>query len=107
MGGDWQQTLPVVPGGSHAHNCAASLQASRIWHDLNHLPLYENMRLRNADRLTADYAKWLSDVAHNQQAVDIPSYIPTTDDVDDLVRHIFPPEDLLSALSDPHFSNRS
>ncbi|KAJ8481437.1 hypothetical protein ONZ45_g15318 [Pleurotus djamor] len=71
FGGDFQQTLPVVPKGTQEEIVAASLPRSYIWTFIQSpnvdgvLRLRQNMRLDSgADE--ADFARWLLDVGHGR-----------------------------------------
>jgi hypothetical protein len=65
LGGDFLQTLPVVPGGSREETADASIQRSVLWDHVSILPLRQNMWLQNAtDPLTRRFLLWLSDVGH-------------------------------------------
>jgi hypothetical protein len=48
-GGDFQQTLPVVPKGNKEEIVGASIQRSRLWHHVQVLHLTENMRVDHHD----------------------------------------------------------
>jgi hypothetical protein len=64
FGGDFRQTLPVVPHGSRADTVAASLRASPLWQHMNILQLQQNMRLYSARHSIFDheFARFLLDV---------------------------------------------
>ena len=62
MSGDWQQGLPVVPGGSRAQIIDATLTRSALWGIVQILELKENMRVNrhldtNPER-AAQLASW-------------------------------------------------
>jgi hypothetical protein len=61
FGGDFQQTLPVVPKGSREEIVSHCLQRSPIWKIIKVLHLRENMRL-SRDVLSQEYARWLLEV---------------------------------------------
>lgn len=65
LGGDFMQTLPVVPNGSRAEMTDASVQRSCIWDHVTILHLTENMRLQSSnDAGVHQFAKWLADVGN-------------------------------------------
>jgi hypothetical protein len=70
LGGDFLQTLPVVPKGSHAEIVDATVQRSYLWDHVQILRLDENMRLRGAGHDVQDFAQWLLDVGHGRNMVD-------------------------------------
>ena len=45
LGGDFAQTLPVVPRGSQGAQCNASISRSTLWSQLEVLRLKINMRV--------------------------------------------------------------
>jgi hypothetical protein len=61
FGGDFRQTLPVVPHGDRQEIIAASLRRSYIWGLLHKLHLNVNMRVQN-DPEAANFAQFLLDV---------------------------------------------
>ena len=44
LGGDFRQVLPVVPRGTRAQICDATLLRSYIWDDIKIIRLKQNMR---------------------------------------------------------------
>ncbi|KAL7103884.1 hypothetical protein ACP275_08G208300 [Erythranthe tilingii] len=46
FGGDFKQTLPIVPGGSRESMIAASIVATKIWPVVTKIKLQENMRAK-------------------------------------------------------------
>lgn len=69
LGGDFLQTLPVVPRGSREETVDATIQRSRIWHGVEILQLKENMRLDRADPDSRQFADWLLDIGHGRNMV--------------------------------------
>ena len=47
FGGDFKQVLSVVPRGTGAQICDATLLRSYIWDDMNIIRLKQNMRAQN------------------------------------------------------------
>ena len=61
LGGDWRQTLPVVPRGTTAHQVAACLRMSTLW------PLFSNntfMLTQNMRATNPIFADWLLDIGN-------------------------------------------
>ena len=56
-GGDFQQTLPVVPRGNKEQIVGASIQRSHLWHHVEVLHLTENMRVDPHDPQSAQFAQ--------------------------------------------------
>lgn len=75
FGGDFQQTLPVVPKGTQEEIVSASLPRSYIWSCLQNeqfdrvLRLRQNMRL-DAGAEEAEFAQWLLEVGHGRGIAD-------------------------------------
>jgi len=61
FGGDFHQTLPVVPKGTRQQVVAASLCRGNLWRHIKFLHLRHNMRL---DHSEADnhHAQWLLEI---------------------------------------------
>lgn len=65
LGGDFPQTLPVVPRGSREEMVDAGVQRLLLWQHVHVLKLVENMRLQDAASPdTQAFAQWLWDVGH-------------------------------------------
>jgi hypothetical protein len=47
IGGDFQQTLPVIPKGSREQILDATVTRSYLWNDIEVIHLHQNMRLRD------------------------------------------------------------
>ena len=56
-GGDFQQTLPVIPKGSKEELIGACIQRSYLWEHVKTLFLTENMHLDTNDRDSAGFAQ--------------------------------------------------
>ena len=72
FGGDFQQTLPVIPGGSQEEIISQSLPRSYIWNSIHVLHLHVNIRLLGSapphSGLTEEqsFADWLLSVGHGK-----------------------------------------
>ncbi|CAH9098340.1 unnamed protein product [Cuscuta epithymum] len=67
FGGDFRQTLPVIPGGSRSDIVNATINSSYLWDDCQVLSLTKNMRLQNSLDMTSatelkEFSKWILDV---------------------------------------------
>ena len=94
FGGDFQQTLPVVPKGSQEDIVAASLPRSYIWSYIKVLRLCHNMRLNQATPEEVQFADWLLDVGHGRGVdsdgnIQLPRNMLSSD-VNDLVQAVYP-----------------
>ena len=94
FGGDYQQTLAVIPRGAREEIVAATLQRSVLWSQTNVLRLRKNMRLDQSDAESRRFARWLLDIGHGRAArsdgkVTIPASM-IVNDVESLVNAIYP-----------------
>jgi hypothetical protein len=74
LGGDFLQTLPVIPHGERADIVAACIKSSALWNHVQILHLRENMRLRNSDGYLTEadrrFASWLLDIGYGRHLPD-------------------------------------
>jgi len=54
LGGDFRQTLPILPGADSAATVQGSLKHSKLWHEFQQLKLTTNVR-----SLDPEYSEWL------------------------------------------------
>ena len=69
FGGDFQQTLPIVPKDSKEEIVGATLQRSFLWPKITVPHLTENMHVDQNDPQSAMFSEWLQDVS---QGKDLP-----------------------------------
>ncbi|KAF7835338.1 ATP-dependent DNA helicase PIF1-like [Senna tora] len=98
FGGDFRQTLPVIPRGSRQDIVHSSLNSSYIWDSCNVLTLTKNMRLgtgRNeAENLDiAEFAEWILKIGNGE----------IRDVVNDEEKDITIPDDILIKNVDDPF----
>jgi PIF1-like helicase len=109
LGGDWAQTLPIVPRGNRAAVTAACLSRSlAIWPHLEILTLRQNMRLQGGG-VNAQFADWLTGLSRDPDMagpVTLPPYIPRVSSVAELCEAVFPCVQLANASRDPDFFAR-
>ena len=96
LGGDFLQTLPVVPNGSREDIVDACIQRSQLWDHIDILKLQENMRLSVADPDTQGFAQWLLDVGNGrnmagetQSEIKVPESMHAQD-MEALIESIYP-----------------
>jgi hypothetical protein len=94
-GGDFQQTLPVIPRGSKEQIVGECLQKSNLWKDVKVLLLKKNMRVDQDDPESQMFAHWLLDVGHGRNlpldhTMDIPQHMICGPDISDLINNIYP-----------------
>ena len=69
FGGDFRQTLPVIPNASRQEIVGASLSSSHIWTNCKVMKLTKNMRLNvqnsNVEETTT-FANWLLDIGEGK-----------------------------------------
>ena len=61
-GGDFQQTLPIIPKGTKDDIIEACLQRSILWQKIKVIHLTENMRVDRNDPQSTRFAEWLQSV---------------------------------------------
>lgn len=65
LGGDFRQTLPVIPRGSPAAVINSSLSKSHtLWHHFEYFELEENMRVSKVRQTCPEKAEELQEFAH-------------------------------------------
>ena len=67
MGGDFQQTLPVIPKGSHEQVLDATVTRSYLWNDIEVIHLHQNMWLRDNPE-AEEFREWLLQIGHGQNS---------------------------------------
>ncbi|OXV05529.1 hypothetical protein Egran_06703, partial [Elaphomyces granulatus] len=106
LGGDFQQTLPIVRHGNRADSVQACLQFAKVWLNLIHLRLRRNMRLSNATLENNIFATWLGKLSSDPAMIGdiaIPQYIHRTSNDSEFLDRIYPKEALLNAHNNPGF----
>jgi hypothetical protein len=95
FGGDFRQTLPVIPHGIRQQFISASLRRSYIWEHVQMYYLHQNMRLEQTPEMQ-NFATWLLNVGaglelDNNERISIPqNMICPHYTVDSLVEEIYP-----------------
>ena len=96
FGGDFRQVLSVVPRGTRAQICDATLLQSYIWDDIKIIQLKQNLRAQN-DVWFSQFLLRISDGIEKtfpNDYVDLPDDIilEYNDDqsIDTLIDHVFP-----------------
>jgi hypothetical protein len=109
IGGDFQQTLPVIPKGSREQILDATVTRSYLWNDIEVIHLHRNMRLRD-DPDAEQFAAWLLQIGCGENSdengkVEIPQEM-RSNDIESLMNFVYP--DLNSSSSPPpeYFLNR-
>lgn len=70
MGGDFRQTLPVIPKGKRSHIVDACLKRSYLWKHFEEFTLNQNMRLTaladssEEQARTKDFAEWILSIGN-------------------------------------------
>ena len=107
-GGDFQQTLPVVPRGNKEQIVGASIQRSHLWHHVEVLHLTENMCVDPHDPQSAQFAQWLSDIGHGKDlpldhSITLPQHMICGSAVSDLISAVYPDLQTREALLDKYY----
>ena len=96
FGGDFRQTLPVIPHGLRQQIVAASLRRSSIWEHVEMHYLHQNMHLEQSPDMQ-HFANWLLEIGagtqlnQNTQTIAIPQNMICPDNsIDSLIDHIYP-----------------
>jgi len=91
LGGDFRQTLPILPGADSAATVQGSLKHSRIWYEFQQLKLSINVR-----SLDPEYSEWLmmlgngdlsNDDGLDPDLIEIPEHMLTNNK--SIVREVF------------------
>lgn len=95
LGGDFLQTLPVVPRGSRQDIVDATIQRSLLWENIEILRLEKNMRLESTNADAQKFAKWLLDVGHGRNMVGSNNQVLLPEemrvhDVEALIESVYP-----------------
>jgi hypothetical protein len=93
MGGDFRQTLPVIPKGSREEILDATITRSYLWSDVNVIHLHRNMRLRD-DCDAEAFAEWLlkigeGDNCDDNDEVEVPGDMRSPD-MESLMNFVYP-----------------
>ena len=95
LGGDFRQTLPVIPHGTRQQVVAASIKRSRLWNNVEVHYLHQNMRLEQSPEMQ-DFANWLLSVGAGTEldrsdTIAIPQHMICPDfEMGTLVDQIYP-----------------
>ena len=96
FGGDFRQVLPVVPRGTRAQICDATLLRSYIWDDIKIIQLKQNMRAQN----DVWFSEFLLRIGEGTEKTFQNDYVQLPDDImleytdeqsiNTLIDHVFP-----------------
>jgi PIF1-like helicase len=111
FGGDFRQTLPVIPHGMQQQLISASLRRSQIWEHVQMYYLHQNMRLEQSPEMQ-EFATWLLNVGtgeelDNSERITIPPHMQCLDyTVTSLIQEIYP-EIQVGEKDDQYFLDRN
>ena len=80
----FEKKLPVIPGGKRENIVAASIKNSKIWVDVVHLALTQNMRIEKLMhdnlswercKLLQQFSKWLLNIGNGSDDVEFNNII--------------------------------
>ena len=96
FGGDFRQTLPVIPHGLRQQIVAASLRRSSLWQHVEMHYLQQNMRLEQTPDMQ-EFAQWLLEIGagthlnNDTQSIPIPEHMICPDNtIESLIDQIYP-----------------
>ncbi|XP_026396034.1 uncharacterized protein LOC113290665 [Papaver somniferum] len=91
MGGDFRQTLPVIPNGGRAEIVGTCVRGSFLWDNINVLTLTKNMRLDMQEPENRAYAEFLLKVGSEPvDKVDLPSAVNVCKNRTELITKLYP-----------------
>ena len=112
FGGDFRQTLPVIPHGLRQQIVSASIRRSSIWDHVEMHYLHQNMCLEQSPDMQ-HFAHWLLQIGAgthldiNSQSIQVPHNIICQDNsINSLIDHIYPGIQQ-GEKDDQHFLDRS
>jgi hypothetical protein len=110
FGGDFRQTLPVVPHGIRGQIINASLCKSPLWSKVQMFHLHQNMRLDRTPE-SDEFAQWLlkvgsGEASENAGTVTLPQEMRCGNTVKDLINVIYPRIDI-GGKPDQYFLDRT
>ena len=109
FGGDFRQTLPVVPHGSREQIVSAVQTHSNIWRDMGVHYLHQNMRL-GQDPECDQWAQRLLEIGITDGNVELPEHMRCGNNIESLITAVY--NDLLdpdhgNQLADQYFLDRT
>jgi hypothetical protein len=111
-GGDFQQTLPVVPHGKKEDIVAACIQKSYLWQHVHVMHLTHNMRVEQNAPESVQFARWLLDVGSGKDLpidhkLNIPLHMLTGRDLDQLINQVYPDIEHGNTFPSQYFLDRA
>ncbi|PIA50576.1 hypothetical protein AQUCO_01200041v1 [Aquilegia coerulea] len=108
LGGDFKQTLPVVPKGTREQIVGASLRNSNLWSQVEVLSLVKNMRLDSSDPENIKFAEYLIKVGTNpEEKVQVPENFNRCKDTMELISKVYPDLNIKEKLTQQYLEERS
>ena len=109
IGGDFQQTLPVIPKGSPEQILDAMVTRSYLWNDIDIIHLHQNMRVTD-DSEAQEFREWLLEIGHGRNSdedgkIEIPRDL-RSNDINSLMNFIYPNLNSPSPPPPQYFLNR-
>jgi hypothetical protein len=109
FGGDFQQTLPVVPKGTRPDIVQATLQRSQLWNNVHVLQLHQNMRVVSNPN-SFPFINWLLAVGHGrsidsqntESSVNVPDTMISACE-EDLITRVYGSLNHPSPMPEPNF----
>jgi len=106
FGGDFHQTLPVVPKGTHQQVVAASLCRENLWEHIKFLHLRQNMHLGHSEA-NNQHAQWLLEIGarstmDDNEMIQVPQFMVCAN-LNGLINRIYPGIGNSRAQDDQYF----
>ena len=95
FGGDFRQTLPIIPRGVRQQIVASTLCRGKLWKDIEVHYLVQNMRLERTPE-SMDHAKWLLEIGagsnlDGSETVQLPEQMCINDrTIESLINNVYP-----------------
>ncbi|PIA55030.1 hypothetical protein AQUCO_00800042v1 [Aquilegia coerulea] len=91
LGGDFKQTLPIIPKGTREQIVCASLIKSQLWQEVEVLTLVQNMRLTSDDEGNIKFADYLIEIGTNpEEIIELPLEITRCKNSEELLFKVYP-----------------
>ena len=110
FGGDFRQTLPVIPKASQEQIVGATLHRSALWSNVQILHLSKNMRLHDGEE---EWANFLLDIGNGRYQTStnptatLPNGMRCGDNVESLINFVYPNLKDSNTHSDQFFLERA
>src|SRR5947209_6405746 len=88
FGGDFRQTLPMIPYGSRPQIVSAALSHSNLWRRMHLHYLHQNMHL-GQDPESDEWAAQLQHIGITEGVIQLPGHMNCDEDLDSLISSLY------------------